>query len=107
MAAQAGLEGRIKPGVLEQRVDLVKWSREKKVNEAWERVMKKENLDGKAWEKATWGFLGFVLGRNYDCVISMSKARKFGWMGYVDTWDSFTDTFVELERQNIVPKTKY
>ena len=32
-------------------------------------------------EKATRGFLGFVLGRNYDLVIDISKARKLGWMG--------------------------
>ncbi|KAH0566367.1 hypothetical protein GP486_000225 [Trichoglossum hirsutum] len=106
VAAQAGLEGRIKPGVLELRVDLTKWSREKEVVEAWERVMKREGLDEEAWEKATWAFLGFVLGRNYDCVISMSKARRFGWTGYVDTWDAFDDAFDELEKQKLIPKTK-
>ncbi|KAI9860194.1 MAG: hypothetical protein M1813_006304 [Trichoglossum hirsutum] len=106
MAAQTGLEGRIKPGVLEQRVDLTKWSREREVSEAWDRVMKREGLDGEAWEKATWAFLGFVLGRNYDCIISMSKARRFGWTGYADTWDAFSDAFDELEKQKVIPKTK-
>ena len=27
--------------------------------------------------------LGFYLGRNYNIVISMSKARKFGWTGWL------------------------
>ena len=68
--------------------------------------MKREGLDGETWEKATWAFLGFMLGRNYDCVVSMSKARKFGWVGYVDTWEAFGDTFGELEEGRIVPKTR-
>ena len=34
-------------------------------------------------EKATWGFLRFVLGRNYDLAIDMSKARKLGWSRWV------------------------
>lgn len=40
----------------------------------------------------------YVLGRNYSCVASMSKARKLGWTGYADTWDEFEHTFQELEK---------
>ena len=47
----------------------------------WEKLQAREGLEKDAFEKATWGFLGFVLGRNYNVVISMSKARKYGWTG--------------------------
>jgi hypothetical protein len=67
--------------VLEQRVSLVKWSQRGEVKEAWERLAEREGLRKEAFEKATWGFVDFVLGRSYDIVVSMSKAREAGWTG--------------------------
>lgn len=75
------------------------------MTEAWQRLAGREGLQQDAFEKATWDFLGFVLGRNFDVVISMSKARALGWTGYKDTWDAFSDTFDELEEDKILPKT--
>ena len=60
----------------------MKWSKREDVRKAWEKVAEREGLS-KALEKATWGFLGFVLGRNYNLVTDMSKARKLGWTGRV------------------------
>ena len=80
-AATAGLAGRVKQSVVELRVDLVKWSKQPEVRKAWEKVADRNGLDKTSFDKATWFFLGFVLGRPYDTVISMSKARKFGWTG--------------------------
>lgn len=37
-------------------------------------------------------------------VFSMTKARKLGWTGYIDTWDAYLEVFGELERQKIIPK---
>ncbi|KAF9761050.1 hypothetical protein IL306_003991 [Fusarium sp. DS 682] len=78
---KAGLKGVTKQGKMEQTIDLVKWSQQPEVKEAWKKLAKREGLDEKALDEATWGFLGFVLGRNYDLIISMSKARKLGWTG--------------------------
>lgn len=105
MAAETGLEGYTKQGKVESRIDLAKWSQKQEVKDAWKRLAEKEGLEKDALEKATWGFLQFVLGRNYDIVISMSKARRFGWQGYIDTWDSFEETFDELVKEKIVPKS--
>lgn len=80
-AAELGLVGTIEPSKVEQRVDLVKWSQRKDVIDAWHRLAEREGLQQDAFEKATWQFLGFVLGRDYDVVISMSKARGLGWSG--------------------------
>jgi hypothetical protein len=104
-AGKTGMEGKVGQGVVEQRIGLMKWSQKKEVKEAWERVAKREGLEKDALEKATWGFLGFVLGRNYDIVISMSKARKFGWTGYKDSWEALEETFDELAKEGIVPKS--
>ncbi|KAI9797965.1 MAG: hypothetical protein M1833_005021 [Piccolia ochrophora] len=106
VAADRGLVGRVEQGLVEQHIDLTKWSQKDEVKDAWSRLAERDGLDSQAFEKATWGFLGFVLGRNYDLVISMSKARRFGWTGYVDTWDALSTTFEDLEEEKILPKTK-
>lgn len=53
------------------------------MKKAWDKLASSHGLGKDAFEKATWGFLGFMLGRDYNLVISMSKARKLGWTGYV------------------------
>ena len=85
MAAELGLVGSrmAQQGKVERRVDLMKWSKREDVRKAWEKVAEREGLSKDALEKATWGFSGFVLGRSYDLVIDMSKARKLGWTEWV------------------------
>ena len=61
----------------------MKWSKREDVRKVWEKVAEREGLSKDALGKATWGFLGFVLGGNYDLVIDMSKARKLEWTGWV------------------------
>ena len=89
---------------VEAKVDLVKWSERSDVKEACERLAKREGLEQDAFEKATWSFLGFVLGENYDIVISMNKARRVGWTGYVDSWDCLDTCLDELVREKMLSK---
>ena len=109
----------------------MKWSERDDVKNAWDKLASRHSLEKDTSEKATWGFLDFVLGQDYYIVISISKARKFGWTGYVshsftfdvpgselnvrntnelysyvDTWDSLTDCLDELEQDKVLPKTK-
>ncbi|KAF1839617.1 hypothetical protein BDW02DRAFT_635501 [Decorospora gaudefroyi] len=94
----------LEPNVVEQHIDLVKWSQRSDVKEAWGRVAEREGLDKESFGKATWGFLGFVLGREFDLVISMSKAREAGWTGYRDTWASLKGVFEEMREAGVLPK---
>ncbi|KAL4749969.1 hypothetical protein BDW72DRAFT_204304 [Aspergillus terricola var. indicus] len=80
-----------------------KWAAREDVNKAWAQVRDKYGLDQKVWEKATWNFLTFALGRDWSCVGTMSKARKLGWTGYADTWDELVDVFEALEKEGILP----
>lgn len=89
---------------VEQHVDLEKWSQRSDVKAAWEKIAQREGLDKNIFDKATWGFLGFVLGRNFDIVISMSKARECGWTGYRDTWHALQDVFEEMKGNGVLPK---
>lgn len=106
LASSAGLVGSkvLEQSKVEQRIDLVKWSQRDDVKKAWETLAEREGLEKDGFEKATWSFLGFVLGRNFDLVISMSKARKAGWTGYVDTWDAIEDVFGELKEGGVLAK---
>ncbi|KAF9700959.1 hypothetical protein EKO04_000841 [Ascochyta lentis] len=105
-SSTSGLDGTsvLAQSVVEQHIDLEKWSQRQDVKDAWCRIAEREGLEEDAFEKVTWGFLGFALGRNYDLIISMSKARKAGWTGYVDTWESLADVFDQLRKARILPK---
>ena len=81
MANELGLKGKIAPSEVANRISLAKWSQQEEVKKAWEKLAEREGLQKDAFEKATWAFLDFVLGRSYDIVVSMSKAREFGWTG--------------------------
>lgn len=101
VAAECGWVGRTEQNKLESRIDVVKWSQQKKVREAWERLAEREGLVKDTFEHPTWWFLAFVLGRDFDIVASISKAHSLGWSGYRDTWDSLNETFDELETNKI------
>ncbi|KZM25007.1 uncharacterized protein EKO05_0009460 [Ascochyta rabiei] len=105
-SSAAGLDGTpaIAQSTVEQHVDLEKWSQRQEVKDAWSRIAEREGLEEHAFNQATWSFLGFALGRNYDLIISMSKARKAGWTGYVDTWESLAGVFDELRKARILPR---
>ncbi|KAK0737379.1 hypothetical protein B0T21DRAFT_392499 [Apiosordaria backusii] len=102
---ELGLEGRVKRNVLSQRVSMVKWAQQEEVKKAWERLAEREGLQKDGLEKGTWKFVDFELGRDFDCVVSMSKAREYGWSGYQDSWKAFSDVFGELEAAKVLPKT--
>ncbi|KAK3336346.1 hypothetical protein B0T19DRAFT_36331 [Cercophora scortea] len=106
VASEIGLEGKVLPSRLEQRISLVKWSQMDEVKQSWNRLAEREGLQKEALEKATWAFVDFVLGRSFDIVISMSKAREMGWTGYYDTWRALTDVFGELEAAKVLPKSQ-
>lgn len=106
VAEALGLQGRTPQSHVEQTVDLARWSEKPEVRDAWDRLAEREGLEKDAFEKATWAFAGFVLGRNYDSVVSMSKARAAGWTGYQDTWESLERVFDELEKEEILPRAK-
>jgi len=88
------------------KIDLSKWAQREEVKQAWRSLSEREGLDEGALDNATWGFLNFVLGRNFDLVISMSKARKAGWTGYRDTWESIEAALERLVDEKVVPVFK-
>lgn len=102
-----GMKGQFRQSQLYLQIDPTQWGKNPKVVEAYQTLQKQYGLDQQAWENATWGFLSFLLGRDFSCVASMSKARKAGWTGYRDTWDEFEHTFDELEKIKVLPPSHH
>jgi len=104
-AKEAGLVGSpvTRQSCVHGKLDLSKWAQRNEVKDAWKKVAEREGLDKEALEHATWGFLNFVLGRDFDLVISMSKARKAGWTGYRDSWESVEGALERLVGEKVVP----
>ena len=98
--------GEVKRGEVRMRIDLLAWADRDDVKKAWERVADREGLRRQVLGEATWFFLNFVLGRNYDVVISMSKARKLGFREEVDSWDALDECLGELEETDVLPKRR-
>lgn len=88
---------------VEGKINLSEWVKKPEVKDAWARLVKKHDLEEDALEKATWMFINFVLGRNYNIVINMSKARKAGWTGYADTWEAMSARMDELVQEKVLP----
>ncbi|KAM5352941.1 hypothetical protein ACJ41O_005663 [Fusarium nematophilum] len=103
-ANETGLQGRLPQSYIRQRVDLVQWAQTEEVQTAWKRLSEREGLDADALGKASWAFAGFAWGRDYNVVLSMSKARKLGWTGYLDSWENLEDVFDTLKRERVIPK---
>lgn len=104
-AAERGLKNTaaVQQSQVEGKIDLSKWTQKPEVKEAWGRLVKKHGLEEDALEKATWMFLNFVLGRNFNLVINMTKARKAGWTGYADTWETIDGCLDELVKEKQLP----
>lgn len=80
IAAEMGLEGRVRQGKVVQRIDLIKRSQRDDVKKAWDKLASSHRLEKDVLEKA---MLRLVLVRDYNFVKSMSRARKLGWTGYL------------------------
>lgn len=105
-ADELGLQGTesMEPSQVVQQIYLVAWSQRKEVREAWQRLAAREGLEQDSFEKATWDFLGTVLGRAYNIVVSMEKATKAGWVERVGSWDCLASVFDALKAEKILPK---
>ncbi|RTE75592.1 hypothetical protein BHE90_009948 [Fusarium euwallaceae] len=91
LAKEMGLQDRVPQSYIRQRIDLKK-------------MVDREGLDLSALNKASWAFAGFAWGRNYNVVLNMTKSRKLGWTGYLDSWENLESIFETLQKEKVIPK---
>jgi hypothetical protein len=93
------------PGTLELRNSWQQWANETRTIEAWKRLTDREGLDEDAFERASWGFVDRNMAISYSKLESMAKARRFGFLGYVDSTENFLEVFREAQQMKILPRT--
>ncbi|KAE9377518.1 hypothetical protein N431DRAFT_434741 [Stipitochalara longipes BDJ] len=91
-----------KEGELQLEFSIAEWAKDKK--EVWERICEKEGKGMKeTWDAGTWQYLDWVFQRTWSATASISKARKYGWTGYIDSYESITDTFKKFREVGQIP----
>ncbi|KAM3425742.1 hypothetical protein BST61_g7674 [Cercospora zeina] len=92
-----------KEGDVQLELSLLEWSQDKR--EVWERLCEKQNLSAakSTFDFGTWAFQDWVFQRTWSATLSMSKARQFGWNGYIDSYQAFIETFETFKRNGLIP----
>lgn len=80
------------------------WATDKRA--VWDRVCEKYGGNKEAYEWGTWGFFDWTVGKAWPTLSSMTKARKFGWHRYDDTYETWIETFKAFENAGILPKNR-
>lgn len=91
------------PGTPQQEVSLAEWAKDKR--EVWDRICDKAGMSqAKAtWDSATWAYQDWVFMRSWSAVLSMNKAKAFGYNGHVDSYDGFVNTFKKFQVLGQIP----
>jgi hypothetical protein len=90
------------PNALITELDLVDWAKDKR--EAWARIVDKNGGKQEVFDWAAWGHLNWGMGRAWSTLLSVNKARKFGWRRYDDTIETWFNTYKVLENAGILPR---
>ena len=80
------------------------WSKEARNIEAWNTLAEREGLAKDAFERASWGYADRNLGIEYNKIEDLSKARRMGFLGYVDSTENFVEVLEDAVRMGILPK---
>ncbi len=94
----------MKAGVPHLEVSLGEWATDDK-KASWDQLCEQLGCPEakKSWEAGTWQYQDWVFGRTWSATLSMSKARKFGYQGYIDSYDALVQTFERMKRLKQIP----
>lgn len=90
-------------GEVQLELSLAEWAKDKRP--IWDRICERRGCpQAKAsWDAATWAFQDWVFQRTWSATLSINKARKFGWNGHIDSFQSFTDAFAKFVELGQIP----
>lgn len=91
-------------GDLQLDTSFLEWSAGKRV--VWDQLCEREKLPQAkdTFEFGTWAFQDWVFQRSWSATLSLSKARRYGWTGYKDSYDCFVETFDKFKKFGLIPK---
>ncbi|CBF84432.1 hypothetical protein AN9028.2 [Aspergillus nidulans FGSC A4] len=92
-----------KEGETHLDLNLEQWAQDKR--EVWNRLCDKAGspLSKASFDAGTWTFQDWVFQRTWSSPLSINKARKFGWTGHLDSFDSFVDAFKRFKELGQIP----
>ena len=87
---------------VENEFAMSKWAKDKQP--VWERITKNYGGNPEAFGWGTWQTMDWAVGKSWPAAMTVSKARKFGWTRYDDTYDNWVDTIRAFENAGILPR---
>lgn len=78
------------------------WAKDKE--QVWKSVVATHGGHPDAFQWGTWDFFDWAVGKAWYTIGSVSKARKFGWTRYDDTYDTWIETFRSFENAGVIPR---
>lgn len=93
-------------GKLRSSFSLVEWAREPETRRAWKELREEYGLSAEPLEdpEGTFGFLQFALEVTWSWSTGMNKARRYGWLGHVDSVESVRVVFGEMVGMGMLPR---
>ncbi|OQE40371.1 hypothetical protein PENCOP_c006G06720 [Penicillium coprophilum] len=93
-----------KEGEFQVEWRLAEWCQDKR--KAWEDLCDRQNLPGAkaTFDLAGWEVGDFLFQRTWSATLSINKARRFGWTGHIDSYQSFVDTFNKFRQLGLIPQ---
>ncbi|KEF51219.1 uncharacterized protein A1O9_12722 [Exophiala aquamarina CBS 119918] len=80
---------------------MAEWAKDKR--EVWDRICTKYGGNEKAFDWATWDAMDWVGSMTWLTLVSLQKARRFGWSRYDDTFETWIQTYKTYEMAGILP----
>ncbi|OCT50045.1 NAD dependent epimerase/dehydratase family protein [Cladophialophora carrionii] len=92
-------------GKLRSTFTFIEWAKEPATRQAWVELKEEHQLNTDPLQnpEKTFAFLQFALELTWSWQTSMSKARKFGWHGYVDSIESIHSVFQKFTDMKMIP----
>lgn len=96
------------PIVRHSLFSLVEWAAKPENKESWKALMKESGgqLTDNPFEDVEANFVFGDAAFVQICMLSMNKARRLGWTGFVDTVESLFEMYSEMGKLGMLPKMK-
>ncbi|OBT41182.1 hypothetical protein VE00_08115 [Pseudogymnoascus sp. WSF 3629] len=86
--------------------NLIEWASRPETQKAWAEIASKNGITHNPFDniERVWTPANFALIRSWPNSVSMDKARKLGWHGYLDTHESIREIFEQMAKLKITPQ---
>ena len=96
------------PAMYRVRFTLVDWAKQEKVQKAWEEIISQYDLKVAKLQDMDidriFGFTDGMLMGSSSLDLTMNKARKMGWHGFVDSNDAIREVLGEFADLGMIPR---